>query len=88
LVGQISNTENLYTVFVKILDEGTEVWRPVTARKIEKNVYELNDPLAASMDESWEFPNGCFVVCEKRQFESDGKAIFSLVAVAMDESAR
>jgi hypothetical protein len=44
-------------VYVKLLDEGVNVYKPVPAKKINKNTYKLEgmniyDPL----DEKWKFP--------------------------------
>jgi hypothetical protein len=67
------------TVYVKLLDEGTPVFRPVqaevldnlTARLLPIRDYDKNE-------EEWEFPPGAIVKCEHRIME--GKNV--LVAVA------
>jgi len=50
-------------VFVRLLDEGVDVWRPVEADLVADGTFRL-----ASMDpppdESWEFPPGAIVRCE------------------------
>ena len=54
-------------IYVKLLDEGTDVYRPVMARKIAENIYKLEglniyDP----DDENWEFaPESYVEVTEK-----------------------
>jgi hypothetical protein len=60
------------TVYVKLLDEGIDVWRPVPAEDFGESRYRLlptdsYDP----DDETWEFLPGTAVVCEPRQL-SDG----------------
>jgi hypothetical protein len=60
------------TVYVKLLDEGTDVWRPVPAEDLGQRRYRLlptdtYDP----EDEAWEFPPGTVATCEARQL-SDG----------------
>jgi hypothetical protein len=55
------------TVYVRLLDEGTDVWRPVQARRLNgQNVLLLGKPEAG---EIWEFPSGAAVVCERREFD-------------------
>jgi hypothetical protein len=60
------------TVYVKLLDEATDVWRPVPAEALGQRRYRLlptdkYDP----EDETWEFLPGTDAVCEPRQL-SDG----------------
>jgi len=67
-------------VYVKLLDEGTDVWRPVPAGKQPDGSYRLGRPESYDPDtETWEFPPDTRVKCEERPF-SDGKK--ALVAVA------
>lgn len=48
------------TIHVRLLDEGTDVWRPVKARPLGDGAFELaNDPVPP--DESWEFGPGATV---------------------------
>jgi hypothetical protein len=60
------------TVYVKLLDEGTDVWRPVPAEDLGQRQYRMlptdnYDP----DDEAWEFLPGTVTICEPRQL-SDG----------------
>ena len=60
-------TKNIY---VRLLNEGTEVCRPAPARELEHGLYEVlptedYDPA----DEEWEFPPGSRVRIEKREAE-------------------
>ena len=60
------------TVYVKLLDEGVDVWRPVPAEDLGQRRYRIlptdnYDP----DDETWEFLPGTAAVCEPRQL-SDG----------------
>lgn len=50
------------TIYVKLFDEGTNVYRPVPGKRISENIYKLEginiyDPL----DEKWEFPPESYV---------------------------
>jgi hypothetical protein len=60
------------TVYVKLLGEGTDTWRPVPAEQLGQRRYRMlsthnYDP----EDEAWEFLPGTVAICEPRQL-SDG----------------
>jgi len=60
------------TVYVKLLEEGTNTWRPVPAEDLGQRRYRLlptddYDP----ENEAWEFLPGTVAICEPRQL-SDG----------------
>lgn len=58
-------------VYMPLLDEGTECWRPVHAHRVSSDIYEI----AAgdeSDDERWVYPSGSRVRCREHVF-SDGK---------------
>lgn len=72
-----SSTEPV-TVFVRMLDEGTDVWRPVQAFRLGETTYRIADEPIPE-DEAWVFQPGDVVVVERRQ---GGAAEDSLIAVA------
>ena len=47
-------------VYVRLLDEGVDVWRPVAAEPIADGVYRLASG-KPSPAEAWEFPPGAVV---------------------------
>jgi hypothetical protein len=52
------------TVYLKLRNEGTDVWRPVEAEPIGKNRYKiLSHP---TEDEDWPVTPGEIVECERR----------------------
>ena len=53
------------TIYVRLLDEGVDVWRPVEAEKISDGVYQLVG-VQNNSDEKWEFESGSIVRVEKR----------------------
>jgi hypothetical protein len=56
------------TVYVRLLEEGTSVWRPTEAVQLANGLYELlPTPDYDPEDEKWEFPPGSIVRVEKRQ---------------------
>ena len=61
----VSSTD-LATVFVRLLGEGTDVWRPVEAVRLGETTYRLEDS-AAPEDETWIFQPGDIVVVERRR---------------------
>jgi hypothetical protein len=66
-------------VFVRLLDEGVDVWRPVRAQHVHGSVYTLADQPYDREFETWQFAPGDEVVCELID-ASEGRI---LVAVAL-----
>ncbi len=55
------------TVYVQLLNEGTDVWRPVLGVPIGRGVYRLlPTPDYDPEDEEWEFPPDTLVECRER----------------------
>lgn len=72
-----SNTE-MATIYIRLLNEGTEVFRPTSAEPLQDGFFKVlptsdYDP----QDEKWEFLPGSLVECVKRKL--DGEEV--LVAV-------
>ncbi|SEW26983.1 hypothetical protein SAMN05428988_3814 [Chitinophaga sp. YR573] len=69
-------TDNIY---VRLLNEGTTVYRPVPALQIEDNIYQLEgSELYDPEDETWEFIPGAHVMVQEQLLQN--KSV--LVAVA------
>lgn len=70
-----SNTEEVY---IRLLNEGAEVFRPTRAGHIRESIYRL---LATDNydpdDEEWEFLPGTLVRCEIRRI-SDGRILLAV----------
>lgn len=60
----------MVTIYMPLLNEGTEVWRPVRARHILDDRYRVGDEV--SDNEQWAFAPGSTVICEWKVF-NDGK---------------
>jgi hypothetical protein len=72
------------TIYIALLDEGVEVWRPAPAWKIGANVYIVLRPDDYDPDdERWEFPPGSTVLVEARQ-TSKGKLPTAVRATQAD----
>ena len=75
---QDSDTE--VVIYVRLLDEGTDVWRPVRATALTDGTFRLLEPKGYDPDdETWEFPPLTEVRCARKKF-ADGEE--GLVAVA------
>ena len=62
-------------IFVKLLDEGLNVYRPIQAEKVANDIYRIPPNLdPGQLGEEWEFPRGATVVCRPRD-TSDGKIL-------------
>jgi hypothetical protein len=64
------------TIYMRLLDEGVDVWRPVQAEPRSDGSYVVLGPVPA--DEEWEFAPRTIVRCEPKML-TEGK---TLVAVA------
>lgn len=54
-------------IYVKLLNEDIEVYRPIQAEYIDKNIFKIidrNDELGDVYGEIWEFNEGDFVLCK------------------------
>lgn len=67
------------TIQMPLLDEGTEVWRPVDAFYIAPGVYRIEGRIPDG--EVWAFSPGAWVRCEQRQF-GDGETRLTAVSKA------
>ena len=63
------------TVYIALLDEGVDSWRPVEAESMGDNLYRI--PGSVPAEECWEFRPGMVVFCQERQLSGG----LTLVAV-------
>ena len=69
------------SIYVRLLGEGTEVYRPIPATKVAERIYVIqNDASYDPDDETWEFTPGSRVVVEERQSVGE----MQLVATKLD----
>jgi hypothetical protein len=74
------DTDTEVVVYVRLLDEGTDVWRPARATALPHGTFRLLEPNGYDPNvETWEFLPSTKVRCVPRKF-TDGDE--SLVAVA------
>lgn len=67
------------TIYMPLLNEGTEVWRPVEASHLKGDTYRVEGPVPE--DEEWAFAPGTLVCCEPKTF-SDGENGLTAVSAA------
>lgn len=71
------------TIYVRLLDEGTDVWRPTQGRRVGPMTYEvLPAPGNAPQDETWEFTPGRIVKCGWQPDIGGSGLIVSALALA------
>lgn len=66
------------TIYVALTDEAVDVWRPVEAISEGGAVYRITDE-PAPPNETWEFPPGSRVRCERRDL-GEGPALVAVSA--------
>jgi hypothetical protein len=72
-------------IYVALLDEGVNVWRPVPAHRADDSTYILLRPEDYDPDEErWEFPPGSVVHCERRTTE-DGEILAAVRKATVSE---
>ena len=70
----------LKDIYIQLLDEGTEVYRPVPALQVNDNVYKLEGYdiyERVKDDEVWEFTPGMMVIVEEKNL-SDGAYLVAI----------
>ena len=59
-------------IYIALMDEGIDAWRPVPALRLEVDTYVVLRPDDYDPSfEKWQFPPGTLVICEQKQL-SDG----------------
>jgi hypothetical protein len=53
-------------IYVPIVGEGVDVWRPVPGQHLGGSIYRLLDSAVVGDGEVWEFPPGAIVCCASR----------------------
>jgi hypothetical protein len=74
------DTDTKVVVYVRLLEEGTDVWRPVHATALSDGTFRLLEPDGYDPNtERWEFPPSTKVRCIAKKFTDSSEG---LVAVA------
>ncbi len=67
------------TIYIYLLDEGVEVWRPVSAERVRDDIYRITGTRTDDT-ETWEFTIGDVVRCREKILASGEKPESRLVA--------
>jgi hypothetical protein len=74
-------------IYVALLDEGADVWRPVPAHRIDDDTYVILRPDDYDPDdETWQFPPGTLVTCQPRATR-DGTIVAAIGQVVVPRRA-
>jgi hypothetical protein len=60
-------------IYVALLDEGVDVWRPVMAERVRGDVYRIVDQTYDRETECWQFEPGEEVVCAMMDTEDGAR---------------
>ena len=69
------------TIYVALVDEGTEVYRPVKAEKVDEKTFKIVSKNVDPKDEKWEFNMGDVVVCYEKELMNGTISKKELVAI-------
>jgi len=69
------------TIYVYLLDEGVDVWRPVKAIHVRDKIYKIVSENQDQEDEKWQFSTGDFVRCELKHLSETDDYQDKLIAV-------
>lgn len=64
-------SDEIFEIYVALLSEDVDVWRPVKAVCISGNRYRVIEQAYDRGNETWEFPPGAEVVCEHRVLQGE-----------------
>jgi hypothetical protein len=62
-------------IYVRLLNEGVEVWRPVQAVRDGTGSFMIVGPVPQPEGETWEFPLGALVMCQSRRFGDNSEGL-------------
>ena len=63
-------------IYIKLLDEGVDCWRPVKAQKLGENKYKIIGTDHYDPDnEKWEFLPGDIVECQQKKLSGGQKGL-------------
>jgi hypothetical protein len=71
------------TIYVRLLEEAVDVWRPVQAAREDDGYWRIADQVLP--DEAWEFDLGARVRCERRDL-SGGECWVATSSLEEDEA--
>lgn len=73
-----NDINNNIEIYVYLLEEGTDVWRPVQAEKLGYNTFRILSNNPDPEDEKWQFKTGDIVKCEMRMLSNSNKCLVAI----------
>jgi hypothetical protein len=70
--------DNIVQIYIKLLGEKLEVWRPVEALKMGNDTYKIISPNPEPKIEKWQFKRGDLVQCEDKVFSDGTKGVIAV----------
>jgi hypothetical protein len=70
------------TIYVPLLNEGTDVWKPVTAEPISRAIYRIVSESPDSDTEEWVYGPGQEVAVEEHVFQQGERGLVAVSAAA------
>ena len=71
------------TIYIYLLDEGTDVWRPVSAERVHDDIYRVTGT-PPDGTETWEFATGDTVRCREQSLASGERRLVTYERVTHD----
>ena len=63
------------TIYLYLLNEGTDVWRPVEAQHLGEDRYRILSENEEPDDEEWQFPSGAVVRCRQQRLSGGDRLV-------------
>ncbi len=70
--------DKIVQIYVRLLKEDLEVWRPVEAVKMGKDTYNIISPNPEPKVEKWEFGKGDVVRCRQKLFSDKNRGMIAI----------
>ncbi len=67
------------TIYVSLLNEGTDCWRPVTAEHVSEDLFRIAD--SQPEDEEWQFKPGQVVLCQPHTFQDGSRGLVAFESI-------
>ena len=78
----MAKLKSIETIYVRLLDEGVDVWRPVRAETLAEGQYRIISGNTNPENEKWEFGTGDVVHCVEKELMDGTKSNLRIVAVS------
>ena len=73
-----NDINNNIEIYVYLLGEGTDVWRPVQAEKLSDKLFRIVSQNTDPAEEKWQFSTDDIVKCEERILSDSKKCLVAI----------